>query len=150
VDQIWAEAVMYWRFGEPLYLTGEVEKMAIEAQEEHREASPWEGMIEDFLETEVPLSWDDMDISERRTFLNGNTQLDEPLMKIRKVCIAEIWVECLNGEKRYMKRQDSDVIARIMRRMPGWESFPSSTVFGPYGKQKGYRRKQSTSGFLSG
>ena len=44
VDQIWAEAVMYWRLGEQLYLTGEAELLALEAQEEHREASGWEGI----------------------------------------------------------------------------------------------------------
>ena len=146
VDQIWAEAVMYWRLGEDLYLTGEVEKMAIEAQEEHREASPWEGPITDFLDKEVPLDWDRMDISERRTFLNGNTVIDGPLRKIDKICAMEIWVECLNGDPRYFQKRDSEVIGRILRRLSGWEQITTSARFGPYGKQRGYRRIVSTTG----
>lgn len=144
VDKIWAEAVVYWRLGEDLYLTGEVEKMAIEAQESHREASAWEGMIEDFLETEVPVDWDRMDISERRTFLNGNTVTDKPLRKIDKVCATEIWVECLGGDQRYLKKQDSEIINRVLRRLSGWERISSNARFGPYGRQKGYRRRVST------
>jgi predicted P-loop ATPase len=148
VDQIWAEAVMYWRFGEPLYLTGEVEKMAIEAQEEHREASQWEGMIRDFLDTEVPLDWDDMDVSERRTFLNGNSSLppEKPLRKMDKVCAVEIWAECLNGDPRFLKKQEAEMIGRILNRIPGWERIvssdnkPSTARFGPYKTQRGFRR----------
>lgn len=142
VDQIWAEAVLYWKLGEDLYLKGEVERMAQEAQESHREASGWEGVIEDFLETKVPIDWDNMDISERRTFLNGNSALpsEKPLTKMRKVCAAEIWVECLSGDQKYMKKQDSEMINRILRRMDGWERIPTNARFGPYGRQKGYRR----------
>ena len=39
VDQIWAEAYTYWMIGEPLYLSKEIEEMAQEQQESHREAS---------------------------------------------------------------------------------------------------------------
>ena len=140
VDQIWAEAVTYWRLGEELYLTGGVERLAVEAQEGHREASGWEGMIEDFLETEVPLNWDSVDIQSRRMFLNNNAKTDEPLRKLDKVCASEIWVECLNGDPRYMKKQDSENISRILSRVKGWEKIPSNARFGPYGRQKGYRR----------
>lgn len=140
VDQIWAEAVMYWRLGEQLYLTGEAERLALEAQEEHREASGWEGMITDFLEKEVPFSWDKMDIPERRTFLNGNAKIDEPLYPIDKVCIIEIWVECIGGDQRYLKPQDRTKIGNILSRIPGWERIKSNARFGPYGRQKGFKR----------
>lgn len=142
VDQIWAEAVAYWRAGEALYLTGEAEKMALEAQEEHREASGWEGLIYDFLETNVPASWDKMDVSERRSFLNGNaTTPDELCFPIDKVCIMEIWVECLGGSQQYLKPQDRAKIGNIMARVPGWERIKSTARFGPYGIQKGFRKQ---------
>ena len=47
VDQIWAEAYTYWMIGEPLYLSKEIEEMAQEQQESHREASGKEGIIRD-------------------------------------------------------------------------------------------------------
>ena len=137
-DQIWAEAVAYWRLGEPLYLTGDVERLAQEAQEEHRETSGWEGLISDFLEKEVPAGWDKMDISSRRMFLQGNLKVEEPLHPIDKVCVVEIWVECLGGDQRYMKPQERSTIGIILKRMPGWKRIKSTARFGPYGIQKGF------------
>jgi len=48
-DQIWAEAVVYWRMGETLYLPPDLEERAAAVQEEHRERHPWEDTIMDFL-----------------------------------------------------------------------------------------------------
>ena len=141
VSQIWAEAVMYWRLGEQLYLTGEAERLAQEAQEEHREASGWEGLIMDFLDTKVPVSWDRMDVSDRKMFLNGNSKIaEEELAPIDKVCILEIWVECIGGDQRFIKPQDRAKIGNILARVPGWERIKSNARFGPYGRQKGFRR----------
>ena len=131
---------MHWRMGEQLYLTGEAERLAQEAQEEHREASGWEGMILDFLEKEVPINWDNMDVSERKMFLNGNTKTEDPLFPIDKVCVMEIWVECLGGDQRFMKPQDRAKIGNILSRAPGWERIKSNARFGPYGRQKGFKR----------
>ena len=50
VDQIWAEAYLYWTMGEPLYLPKEIETLAKDQQEKHRESSGKEGIILDFLE----------------------------------------------------------------------------------------------------
>lgn len=141
VDQIWAEAVMYWRMGEQLYLTGEAERLAQEAQEEHREASGWEGLILDFLEKKVPINWDNMDVSERKMFLNGNTKTEGQLFPLDKVCIMEIWVECIGGDQRFMKPQDRAKIGNILARAPGWERIKSTARFGPYGTQKGFKRR---------
>lgn len=142
VDQIWAEAVWYWRCGEPLYLEGEAERIALQMQEEHQESSGWEGMIRDFLEIEVPFNWDKMDESARRIFLQGNSHGNEKLFPIDRVCIMEIWVECLGGDRRYLKPADRKRIGDILRGVPGWERFPSTARFGPYGIQKGYRRRK--------
>ena len=131
---------MYWRAGEGLYLTGKAEKMALEAQEEHREASGWEGLIQDFLETKVPFSWDKMDVQQRKMWLNGNTKTEEPIYPIDKVCILEIWVECLGGSQQYLKPQDRAQIGSILSRMSGWERIKSTARFGPYGIQKGFRK----------
>lgn len=140
VDQIWAEAVMYWRLGEPLYLEGEAARLALEAQEEHREASGWEGLVLDFLDKKVPICWDRMDVSERKIFLNGNSQLEGPLVPIDKVCVMEIWVECIGGDQRFLKPPDRTKIGNILARIPGWERIKTNARFGPYGKQKGFKR----------
>ena len=115
--------------------------MAMEAQEEHRESSGWEGMIYDFLEKKVPVSWDKMDVSARKMYLQGNTKIEEPLAPIDKVCVMEIWVECIGGDQRYLKPQDRTKIGNILARVPGWERVKTTARFGPYGIQKGFRRK---------
>lgn len=140
VDQIWAEAVMYWRMGEELYLTGEALRISMEMQEEHRESSEWEGLILDFLDVRVPYSWDKMDVPDRKMFLNGNTKLDEPTYPIDKVCIMEVWVECLGGDQRFLRPQDRAKIGGILARVQGWERIKTNARFGPYGRQKGFKR----------
>ena len=54
VDQVWAEAYLYWKLGEPLYLPKEIEPLAQEQQEAHREQSGKEGMIREFLARKIP------------------------------------------------------------------------------------------------
>ena len=66
VDQIWAEAYVYWAAGEELYMPKEIEELAVEQQETHREASGKEGMIMSFLDRPVPENWEQMDVIKRR------------------------------------------------------------------------------------
>ena len=44
-DQVWAEAVQLWKRGEKLFLSGDALKLALEAQEGHRERDVREGKI---------------------------------------------------------------------------------------------------------
>lgn len=140
VDQVWAEAYLYWQLGEPLYLPKEVEQLAQEAQEEHSETSGKEGLILDFLETMVPTSWDQMDLGARRRFLNGNEKVDEPLVPLQKVCAMEIWVEVFGGEQRYMQRRDAMEINSILSKAKGWRLNKNHRRYGFYGTQRGYER----------
>ena len=142
VDQIWAEAYAYWALGEPLYLSKEIEAMAMEQQENHRELSGKEGVIQDFLEKPIPSNWDQMAIGQRRQFLSEFIQHDESveLVKRNKVCAVEIWEECYGGEKRYMKRSDSTEINNILLSTKGWKRIKTPRRFGPYGNQKGFER----------
>ncbi len=142
VDQIWAEAYMYWAMGEQLYLSKEIEALAMEQQESHRELSGKEGIIQDFLEKPVPPNWGQMSLGQRRQFLNGNLQHDESvgLVLRDKVCAVEIWEECFGSEKRYMKRSDSTEINNILLGLKGWNRIKTPRRFGTYGNQKGFER----------
>lgn len=140
VDQVWAEAYFYWQLGEPLYLSKEVEELATQQQESHRELSGKEGMIADYLDKKIPDNWDDLDISSRRMYISGNMHTTRPLVKRDKVCAAEVWVECLGGDIRYMKRSDSMEINAALSHMRGWNKNKSVRRYGPYGTQRGYER----------
>lgn len=142
IDQIWAEAYVYWMLGEPLYLPKHLETMAAEQQEGHRELSDKAGIIMEFLEKEIPDNWEQMDLSSRRMYLNGNnrTSEDTKLVKREKICAVEIWVECFGGDPRYLNRRDSMEINGILAGLKGWEKMKSPARFGAYGPQRGHKR----------
>ena len=142
VDQIWAEAYMLYVLGEELYLPKEIEALAEQQQEEHKESSGKEGLIREFLEKPVPLKWDQMSIMERKQFLQGTLAgMDKMELAPReKVCAAEIWVECFNGEQKYLKRMESTEINGILSGIKGWKRNKSVRRYGPYGTQKGFER----------
>ena len=142
VDQIWAEAYMYWKLGEPLYMSKEEEEMAQEMQESHRESSGKEGIIREFLERKIPDNWDSLSLLQRKQFWNGNLHLDEKteLVDRDKVCSLEIWSECFGGEAKYMKRTDSREINQILGGIKGWKPNRSKRRYGPHGIQKGFER----------
>ncbi len=139
-DQVWAEAYWYWMLGEPLYLPKDVEQMAVEQQEGHKEDSVKRGMILEFLERLVPRDWDHRSLEDRRLFLSGMPRGETELMRRERVCALEIWVECFGGDPKFMKRSDSAEINGILSGTPGWRKLGSPRRFGPYGSQRGFER----------
>lgn len=142
VDQVWAEAYTYWQLGERLFLPKEIERMAEEMQEGHREASGKEGMIRDFLEREIPSDWNSYDLRQRRQFWNGNLKLPDhtELVKRDKVCTMEVWAECFNGDPGYLKRTDSMEINSVLQAIKGWKRNKDKRRYGPYGPQRGFEK----------
>lgn len=141
VSQIWAEAFVAWQMGEALYLTGDAERIAKDEQETHRESSAKEGLIREFIERPVPLDWDKRSISERRMYWSGAFSTGGiETMQRDKVCAAEVWCECFNGDFKYMKRTDSVEINGILAVLNDWKRNSSTRRFGPYGTQKGFQK----------
>lgn len=140
LDQIWAEAIVLWKDkNEKLYLSEEQEKLANSEQEEHREINEKEGVIIEYLNTLLPDNWDELDIYQRRSFLEGD--LMKGTIKRDKVCVLEIWCECFGKNKADMKRTDSLEINNILNGMRNWEKAKSSTRFNIYGTQRFFARK---------
>ncbi len=143
VDQLWAEAVQLWKQGEPLYMdTPELDQMAKQAQANHREDSVKEGMIQDFIEKDVPENYDALSLNSRRMFWAGNYALGDgmTLHPREKVCALEIWCECFNGDPRGMRRSDAVEINQILANIPGWSRNKVSRRYGYCGKQRGFER----------
>ena len=138
-SQIWAEAFSRWQLGELLYLTGEAEKISVQEQEGHRESNSKEGIIREFVERPVPPGWEKRGIAERRLYWSGEfgRGAGETMARDR-VCAAEIWCECFNGDPKYMKQMDTREINSILEVLPGWKRCSSSVRYGPYGTQRGY------------
>lgn len=142
IDQIWAEAYVLYKAGEPLYMTGEEDVIAKIEQRKHSETDERRGIIEEYLNRKYPNNWDKMDLYTRKQWL------DDPLSQngtIQKdfVCIAEIWCECLGKDKTDMSRYNTREINEILKVLPEWEYINSTKNFAIYGKQKYYKRKDS-------
>lgn len=70
--QIWAEALMYVRQGEKLYLSPEMDALAKDEQREAMESDEREGLVREYMDTLLPERWAEMDLFERRNFLAGS------------------------------------------------------------------------------
>ncbi|SHI02797.1 hypothetical protein SAMN05421807_1383, partial [Virgibacillus chiguensis] len=138
VDQLWAEAVMNWRLGESLILTGELLEEAKRQQEGHAEQDPWESIIKEFVERKVPVDWNKKDIATRKLYWSGEFgSIDTETVERDRVCAAEIWVECFNEKVNRLKRSETMRINDILSNLEGWEKQKNPYRYGPYGKVKG-------------
>ncbi len=139
VDQMWAEAVVLYNNGEKLYLSKEVERAALEQQEKHSEKDERMGMILEYLDRKIPADWYDLDIHDRRNWLDNPNNVGTVYRDI--VCTAEVWCECLGKSKEDMDRYKTRDVNDLMRSLPQWTPTVSTSNFTLYGKQKYYERK---------
>lgn len=138
IAQVWAEAKMRWKCGESLYLSGEIEFTARAVQEAHRETSPKEGLIRDFLAKEVPDDWAKRDLSRRRDFWAGGDRGSYTMIKRDRICALEVWCELFNGAAKDIKPGDVREINAVLSNLPEWQKNPRTQRFGPYGVQRGF------------
>lgn len=117
IDQIWAEAYRYYKEGESLFLSEELEMIARKVQDMAMETDPREGIVRDYLR----------DLKSDRT------------------CMMQIWCECLHKDRCSMKRKDSYELEGIMKHIDEWEVYSGNSSgkmrLTEYGIQRAYVRK---------
>lgn len=144
-DQLWAEAVHYYKQGEPLYLSEELEAQAKQRQQDFNDDNddPIVAMLDKYLSTLLPVNWDTMDIQARRSYLRDPDPLQaEGTVKRDKVCAAEFICEQLGKD---MADKDYKYLCRRVSKMigdrPEWERVSSTKHAAKlYGTQRGFRR----------
>lgn len=144
-DQLWAEAVHYYKQGEPLYLSEEMEAQAKQRQQDFNDDNddPIVAMLDKYLNTLLPVNWDTMDIQARRSYLRDPDPLQaEGTVKRDKVCAAEFICEQLGKD---MADKDYKYLCRRVSKMigdrPEWERVSSTKHAAKlYGTQRGFRR----------
>lgn len=144
VDQIWAEAVALYKSGAKWYLTDEEEDLARAVQEEHTEVSGKLGIVQEFVERQVPEDWDDRSIEERRAYWSdwgGEVQDAEALVPRSKVCALEVWCELFDGDPKTYDTLKAREITNLLNKLPGWERKSMVRPGEAYGRQRGYVRK---------
>lgn len=141
-EQIWAEAVVYWRLGEKLYLDGELAKAAETQQDNHREISGKEGVIREFVSRKVPSDWGRRTLSQRRIYWSNEFGKDAgELHERERICALEVWCECFGGDIKYMKKSDAREINDILSGINEFRKAEKPMRFNAdYGLQRGYIR----------
>lgn len=140
IDQIWAEAYARWQAGEPLYLQGEMENIAKQKQEKHREISSREGVIREFLQKSVPDDWNRWSLDKRRLYWAGGVIEADSINTVprSRVCALEVWCEVFGGSIKEIKQSDAREINAIIAATKGWRRVDGALKYGPYGSQRGF------------
>ena len=143
-NQLWAEAVHYWKEGETLYLSKDLEAQAKERQTAYNDNvdDPLREMLAAFLAVKLPAKWASWDLKRRRAYFSNPDPLDAAGVESRyKVCAAEFICERMGREMtdkeyKYLARK----VCRLMDDMPGWERVSTSRHAEKlYGIQKAYK-----------
>ena len=135
--QIWAEALVYVRQGEKLYLSPEMDALAKDEQREAMESDEREGLVREYLDTLLPERWAEMDLFERRNFLSGSDfggLQEKGTVRRTSVSNMEIWCECFGKEQANLRRTDSNELTGILARL-GWKRADNKVRIPLYGPQ---------------
>jgi predicted P-loop ATPase len=142
VDQIWAEAVHLYKQDGKLWLPDDLEARMEQRRSGFTEDDSRSGLIEQYLNTLLPDTWQGMDIAQRRLYLEGDELSPTGTVQRTEVCAAEIWCECLFNNKGSMKRYESKEIGAMVLRLPGWEKAEGLKRFSIYGPQRYFRTER--------
>ena len=116
IGQIWAEAYVRYKDGESLYLTGNIQSIAVDMQKQAMEDDPRMGLVGEYLNAE----------------------------KKEKVCLMELWCECLKHDRQDMKKRDAYELEAILQQIGGWDVYKGNTTgktrISGYGIQKTFIR----------
>lgn len=157
VGQLWAEAVVYYKRGERMFLEGQVAQEALMMQLAHTEESSYTGQIMEFLEKPITKGWYSKSIADRKLAMRENDfdgEIDEfedeiesnPSENVttilrKKVCALEIWCECLGRDRGLFPAHEAREINSILANLPGWQKHKSTMKFGgEYGVQRAFIR----------
>ena len=149
IDQLWAEAFVYWSEGEPLVLEGALEEEALRIQLSHTEGGELVGLIEEYLDMLLPEDWESKDIYDRREYIRNYGDDDYcGSVQRERVCALEIWCEVMEGDRKNLQNAKAREIIDILQSIKGWSPYSKSVGkmrFGKmYGVQRAFIREDST------
>lgn len=142
VNQIWAEAIEYFKAGEKLFLNDELEEYARHEQRSAMEQDEREGVVREFLDMPLPANWSDMDVYARRDYFQDRSDPTRAngTEERQTVSNMEIWCECFGRPREDLKPSDSYAIAAIMVRIENWRKTDERRRIPHYGIQRLYRK----------
>lgn len=143
-DQIWAEAVIKFLAGEPLYLEGDVLKVAEEEQKARLIVDPWESIIFEYLERKIPKDWFDRGVEAQKNYWMFSTdEENKDLIERDRICASEILTVCLNIEPKRQSSIDRKRVIDILRKCRNYSYKPSIRLGKNYGVTSGFIKEKS-------
>lgn len=137
IDQIWAEAVMYYDKGEELYLDKHMTAIAKAVQEEYTEENPLVSLIESYLQYKIPDDWYKMTKWEKKDFIQNYDDKIEGLNRRTSICVYEIW-EMVLDKKEQIDTYGLKMIKQAMHHFTDWVRVNDNVRFGTsYPRHKG-------------
>ncbi|MBQ3425156.1 MAG: hypothetical protein IJH38_08160 [Clostridia bacterium] len=155
VDQLWAEAMVRWREGEPLWISDpEIKKLEKAVQDNHTVTDDWRDAITDYLNTLLPANWENMDAQQRRGYFDWSdmymgicTKKEEGVKQRDCVSIPEIKWELFGiqvGQEKSGYDFSSRRISNIMNTLRGWKKIDNRYRDKLYGHVSGWERKEDS------
>lgn len=146
VDQIWAEAMVRYKQGEPLWIDDdELHDAELAAQEAFTLGDDMTGLILEYLDTPLPDNWEDMDMDARREYIQGRSTAELGSCTLRRdaVSVIEIRMELLGESREAVGRNDTQSrrISGVLNNLKGWKRSGKLVRRGPYGPQRAYIRE---------
>lgn len=129
VDQLWAEAMSYYK-EEKLYFTIEEEKQLNILRAQHTEESSYEAILSMFVNSKITLDWVDKTPMERRDFFQvGNSK--DAIVERTTITLSEIAYEALGKPLSDIPRKALRDIEVTLYNL-GWQvaPYPLKTVYG--------------------
>lgn len=143
VDQIWAEAVSWFKGGEGLYLPSEVAALAAEEQDKYMLYDPRVSEVEDYLNLPLPISWDALDKTARRNYILGYTPLEDGAQTMTRNTVSAVEIAYELFGKESIEPWLAKDIHGLMLSIKGWKKTGrrQRTV---YGQQPIYERTEES------
>lgn len=142
-DQMWAEAVEYWRRGEKLCLPKNLDAEMSKRQEDYADDdTDMEGLLRAYLDTRLPADWATRNAKERRQYISAPDLLDAAGVVLRdRVSPIEFISECLGknpqcNDYKYISQR----VAKLLRRIGWFGPVISRHCEAVYGRQKSFYR----------
>lgn len=140
VDQLWAEADVTFLLGEPLYISGEAERISKVHQEQYTELGGKVGVAGEFLERLIPIDWEKKKVEEKVNWLYGFEPVNgEELVARNSISGIELFVECFSGRVDNYNKKDAYEMSDILLNLNWSRDKNPKTVYG-YGKQRIFNR----------
>lgn len=71
--------------------------------------------------------------------LDDDTDVGNPRYR-KETCLIEMWVECLQNDRKSYNQMTAQMLGRAMRLVPGWKLSAGKTRFKAFGQQRFYVR----------